>query len=107
MTADVNFTDLANAGEAAGMKLVHYGPERDVAAAELPALLRAAAADGRVAKFLGHPGFQVLVLGTRESSLFSTPLTTPLPLRAREHDVAKVARARIVELERRFLDGAR
>jgi SAM-dependent MidA family methyltransferase len=102
MTADVNFTDLANAGEAAGLKLVHYGPERDLAGAELPALLRAAAGDDRLAKFLGHPGFQVLALATRESALFSTPLTTPLPLLAREHDVPKSGRHRIAELERRW-----
>ena len=106
MTADVNFTDLANAGEAAGLKLVHYGPERDLAGAELPALIRAAAEEPRVAKFLGHPGFQVLVLGTRESSLLSTPLTMLSPLHAREHDVSKSDRQRVAALERRLLEGA-
>ena len=39
MTADVNFTDLARAGEQAGLEVVHFGPERDLAGDELPALL--------------------------------------------------------------------
>ena len=36
MTADVNFTALAQAGRQAGLQLVHFGPERDVVGDELP-----------------------------------------------------------------------
>ena len=65
MTADVNFTDLARAGEAAGLKVVHFGPERDLVGDDLPEMLRAAAEQESVAEFLGNPVFKVLVLGKR------------------------------------------
>ena len=105
LTTDINFTDLASAGELAGLSLVHYGPERDLASAELPALIRAAG-DERCAKLLGHPGFQVLVLGTHPSSAFAAPLTTPTALRAREQDVPRSARDAIAKLERRLSERA-
>ena len=43
LTADVNFTELARAGEAAGLKVLHFGPERDVIGDDLPELVLAAA----------------------------------------------------------------
>jgi SAM-dependent MidA family methyltransferase len=98
LTADVNFTELASAGEAAGLKVVHFGPERDVGGDSLPALLRASTDSPVVTKFVGHPGFKVLVLGTRPSAAFTTPLTTALPLTRREQDVAKMQREKIAEI---------
>lgn len=84
LTADVNFTDLAQAGQKAGLHLVHYGPERDLVGADLPELLKAAAGSDAVAEFLGNPVFKVLVLGTRTTTAFVDPaaaaLLTPLPL---------------------------
>jgi Putative S-adenosyl-L-methionine-dependent methyltransferase len=99
LTADVNFTALASAGERAGLTLVHFGPERDVAGEALPELLRSSAEREPFAKFLGHPGFKVLVLGTQASTAFATPLMTALPLRAREQDVRKWRRQKIVTIE--------
>ena len=79
MTADVNFTELAMAGQRSGLTLVHYGHERDLAGSDLPELLRASGVDG-IAAFLGAGVFKVLVLGTRASDVFKGPLATPLPL---------------------------
>ncbi len=80
MTTDVNFTDLARAGETAGLCLVHYGPERDIVGDELAELSRAAEADDAIAEFVGNPVFKVLVLGTRASDAVTSPLMTRLPL---------------------------
>lgn len=94
MTADVNFSALVKAGQRAGLELVHFGPERDIVSADaLPALLRVAERE-QVAKFLGHPGFKMLALGTRQSSAFSSPYLTALPLWAREQDLPKSRRER-------------
>jgi SAM-dependent MidA family methyltransferase len=95
LTADVNFTELTSAGEEVGLTLVHFGPERDIAGDELPALVRDAAPTPGVAKFLGHPGFKVLVLGKRPSAAFTTPFTTSLALRGREQEVPKLQREKI------------
>jgi SAM-dependent MidA family methyltransferase len=95
LTADVNFTELAYAGEAAGLKLVHFGPERDVTGDALPRLLRDSAGRESLTKFLGNPLFKILVLGTRASDALRGPLDTPLPLLAREQDVPKSRRPAI------------
>jgi SAM-dependent MidA family methyltransferase len=100
MTADVNFTELANAGEAVGLHLIHFGPERDVSGDSLPELLRAAQDGDRLGKFLGHPGFKLLMLGTRPSGAFITPLSTALSLHAREQDVPKSLRDKIPVIQR-------
>jgi SAM-dependent MidA family methyltransferase len=99
LTADVNFTDLARAGQAAGLKLVHFGPERDVAGEALPQLLRTCAGRESLTKFLGNPLFKVLVLGSRASDALRTPLDTPLPLLGREQDVPKSRRPAISAIE--------
>jgi SAM-dependent MidA family methyltransferase len=81
LTADVNFTALARAGQQAGLELVHFGPERDLVGDDLPSLLRAAMErDEGIAEFLGNPVFKVLVLGTRTTDAFTGPLISPLPL---------------------------
>jgi hypothetical protein len=100
MTADVDFTELARAGRAAGLELVHLGPERDVCGDELPELLRAADGNAGLAKFLGNPVFKVLVLGTRASETFAGPLSSPLPLTRREQDLPKARRQKITNIER-------
>ncbi|HEV8547380.1 MAG TPA: SAM-dependent methyltransferase, partial [Polyangiaceae bacterium] len=100
MTADVNFSELARAGRDAGLTVVHFGHERDVAGEELPELLRSAAEHPGFAKLLGTPVFKVLVLGTRSSDAFSGPLASPLPLSRREQDIPKARRAKIASIER-------
>ncbi len=100
LTADVNFTALTRAGSAAGLTLVHFGPERDVMGAALAAAVQSGAA-GRepLAKFAGNPGFKVLVLGKRPSEAFSSPLVTPLRIHGREQDVPKSQRDRLRRIE--------
>jgi SAM-dependent MidA family methyltransferase len=100
MTADVNFTDLAQAGEDAGLRVVHFGPERDLVGADLPALLAEAAEAEAVAEFLGNPVFKVLVLGTRPSDVFAGPLASPLRLSCSARDVAKSRREKIENIAR-------
>jgi SAM-dependent MidA family methyltransferase len=102
LTADVNFTDLAQAGEAAGLTQVHFGPERDVTGDALPKLLLACAERDSLARFLGNPVFKVLVLGTRGSDAFRSALDSPLPLLCREQDVPKARRQAISAIERRL-----
>jgi SAM-dependent MidA family methyltransferase len=84
LTADVNFTDLARAGQECGLELVHFGPERDIVADELPEVLRAASSAPAFERFLGNPPFKVLVLGTRASQAFASPLMTSLALMLRD-----------------------
>ena len=84
LTADVNFTDLARAGQECGLQLVHFGPERDIAGDALPAVIRAATSNPAFERFLGNPPFKVLVLGTRSSRAFASSLSTPLGLTLRE-----------------------
>ena len=103
LTADVNFTDLALAGEAAGLEVVHFGPERDVTGDALPDVLRSCAERDSLARFVGNPVFKVLVLGTRRSDAFRSALDSPLPLRAREQDVPKSRRHAIATIERKLL----
>jgi len=100
MTADVNFSELARAGEKSGLCVVHYGAERDLAGEELPELVRAADEQPAFAKFLGNPVFKLLVLGSRSTTAFSGRLTSPLPLASREQDVPKPRRAKIAAIER-------
>jgi SAM-dependent MidA family methyltransferase len=95
LTADVNFTELACAGESAGLKLVHFGPERDVTGDALPRLLHVSAGRESLTKFLGNPLFKILVLGTRASDALRSPLDTPLPLLGREQDVPRSRRPTI------------
>jgi SAM-dependent MidA family methyltransferase len=99
LTADVNFTDLAQAGEAAGLKVVHFGPERDVTGDALPELLSVCAERDSLARFIGNPVFKVLVLGTRPSEAFRSALDSPLPLSCREQDVPRPRRHRIAAIE--------
>jgi SAM-dependent MidA family methyltransferase len=101
MTADVNFTDLAAAGEAAGLKVVHFGHERDLVGDDLPEVLRSAEDQPAVAEFLGNPVFKVLVLGkgTGDPLAGHFPMS-PMPLRAREQDVAKARREKVSAVAR-------
>src|SRR6185369_4149626 len=99
LTADVNFTDVAQAGQAAGLELVHFGPERDLTGDALPQLLRACAGREALTKFIGNPVFKLLALGTRASHALRGPLDTPLPLVGREQDVAKSRRHVIADIE--------
>jgi SAM-dependent MidA family methyltransferase len=95
MTADVSFTELARAGEAAGLSVLHFGPERDLIGAELPEVLAAAGEQEALHELVGNPVFKVLVLGTRASDVFTGPLLSRLPLACREQDLAKARRHRI------------
>jgi SAM-dependent MidA family methyltransferase len=112
MTADVNFTELARAGEAAGLTMVHYGPERDLIGDDLAELVLSAGApdQGPAAQswtdFWGNPVFKVLVLGTRPSDVFTGPLMTPLPLSRKEQDVPQSQRLKVAAL-REALAGRR
>jgi SAM-dependent MidA family methyltransferase len=105
LTADVNFTDLARAGQDAGLELIHFGLERDLVGDALPDLIRASSGRESLEKFLGNPGFRVLVLGTRPSEAFSSSLAFPLPLTCREQDVPKLQRGRIPSIERSLSEG--
>jgi SAM-dependent MidA family methyltransferase len=107
LTADVNFTDLARAGQDAGLKLIHFGLERDLVGDALPELVRASSGREALEKFLGNPGFRVLVLGTRPSEAFSSRLALPLPLTCREQDVSKLQREKIPSIEKRLTEGFR
>lgn len=100
MTADVDFTELARAGAAGGLSLVHFGAERDVCGDELLELLQSAAEREPFSKFLGNPVFKLLVLGTRPSPAFTGPLASPLPLFRREQDVPKARRPKIASIAR-------
>jgi SAM-dependent MidA family methyltransferase len=100
MTADVNFTELARAGAAVGLEVIHYGHERDVLGDELPAVLRAAANDESLAEFLGNPMFKLLVLGRRPSAIFRGPLTSPEELFCRPQSLPKARRAQVDAIER-------
>jgi SAM-dependent MidA family methyltransferase len=100
LTADVNFTDFAQAAEASGLHVVHFGPERDLTGDALPELLRASAARDSLARFLGNPLFKVLLLGRRPSDAFRGGLDSPLPLHYREQDVPKARRSAISAIER-------
>ena len=102
LTADINFTDFAQAAETAGLQVVHFGPERDVAGDALPALLRESAVRDSLARFLGNPLFKVLVLGKRPSDAFQSALTSPLSWRCREQDVPKSRRHAIAAIEQRL-----
>lgn len=104
MTADVNFSALAAAGREAGLTLVHFGPERDLMGDALAEAVRTRSDHEPMAKFLGNPGFKVLVLGTRPSAAFSSLLMSPLPVAARERDVSKSHRDRIAVIEARLRD---
>jgi SAM-dependent MidA family methyltransferase len=103
LTADVNFTDLAAAAGDAGLQVVHFGPERNLIGDELTEVVRAAADDGAVAEFVGNPVFKLLLLATRPSTLFSSPLLSPLPLTRREQDLPRSLRARVPAIEQRLI----
>jgi SAM-dependent MidA family methyltransferase len=98
LTADVNFTSFARAGEAAGLHVVHYGLERDVTGTELPLALRNADQE-RFATFLGNPAFKVLVQGTTAGTLFPGA-PAPLPLVHGDDRVPEARRALIAAFER-------
>jgi SAM-dependent MidA family methyltransferase len=102
LTADVDFTALAQAGRGSGLEVVHFGPERDVTGADLPALALAAAGDEALGEFLGNPVFKLLVLGKRASDAFTGPLAPSLPLWARVEDVPRSRRARIAPVRDRL-----
>jgi SAM-dependent MidA family methyltransferase len=80
LTADVNFTELAGAAKNAGLELLHYGPERDLVADDLPDLARAAADDPSIAEFAGNPVFKALLLGKQTANVIDHPLASPLPV---------------------------
>jgi SAM-dependent MidA family methyltransferase len=103
MTADVDFTALARAGQGAGLTSVHFGHERDLVGDELPVLLEAAAAGDSVADFLGNPVFKVLVLATRASGAFTGPLMSPLPLAHGARDLPRSRREKAQAIERSLL----
>lgn len=99
LTSDLNFTSFAQAGRAVGLQLVHFGPERDVTGDFLPQLLPACAERDSMTRFLGNPVFKVLVLGTRSSAAFQSPLDSPLPLLGRGSDVPKPRRHAVSTIE--------
>jgi SAM-dependent MidA family methyltransferase len=78
LTADVNFSDLARAGEDVGLTVIHYGPETDLVGSTLGDVL--AAGSARYGALLDEYGFKVLVQGTRKSDFFAGPGLTPLSL---------------------------
>ncbi len=102
MTADVNFTDLAQAAQRAGLSVLHFGPERDVSGDELPEVLEAAATQRSLAKFVGNPVFKLLVVGTRPSGAFTGPLSSCLPLTRAERSIPASRRQRIPEIQRKL-----
>lgn len=99
LTADVNFTDLARAGEECGLTLIHFGPERDIAGDALAELVARAEDAPAFARFLGNPPFKVLVLGKRPSAAFAAPLVTPLGLALRTQEMPRSERERIVAIQ--------
>jgi hypothetical protein len=82
------------------LRVIHFGPERDVVGDALLPLLDAADSDDQIAEFLGNPVFKVLVLATRPSEAFAGPLLTPRPLHGREQDLPKPRRARVPMIAR-------
>lgn len=106
LTADVNFTDLAAAAHDVGLQVVHFGPERNLIGGELAEVVRAAGDDEAVAEFVGNPVFKLLLLATRPSALFSSPLLSSLPLALRDEDLAPSLRARIPAIKERLASGA-
>jgi SAM-dependent MidA family methyltransferase len=103
MTADVDFTALARAGESAGLTTVHFGPERDLVGDELPSLLATAAGDETVGELLGNPVFKVLLLATRPSGAFTGPLMSPLPLARGARALPRSRREKAQAIEQRLL----
>jgi SAM-dependent MidA family methyltransferase len=106
LTADVNFTDLAQAAAGAGLCVIHYGPERDLVGDGLRGLVAEAAIDAKVAEFIGNPVFKILVLGTRPSDVFTGALLTPTPLFGRAQDVPK-GRRDLIPIIQHALEGTK
>lgn len=98
LTADVNFTDLARAGQEVGLQVVHFGWERDIAGDELPELLLRAD-EAFMGDFLGNPVFKILIQAKRKSELFSGQLLTPLPLFSNGSELPKSRRKMIAKLQ--------
>jgi len=95
LTADVNFTSLARAGTTAGLQVVHFGAERDVAGDDLREIAAAADTHEAFAKFVGDPIFKVLVQSPRPSRLCSGSTMTPLQLTHGEESVPEGRRSMI------------
>lgn len=98
MTVDVNCTDLAQAAQDAGLFVIHFGLETDLAGDDLPRVLAASEQEPFDA-FVGNPVFKILVLGKRASSFFDSPLRSRLSLFCNEKDVAESRRQRISMIE--------
>ena len=82
MTADVNFTALARAGQRGRPPAGPLRPRARRGRRRAAGAARAAADEtNRIAEFLGNPVFKVLVLGTRatDASPARGPLLSPLP----------------------------
>jgi|GEM_PF-857053 len=64
LTADVNFSAMARAGESSGLSVLHYGPEHDLASHDLGELVRQGRhLEPHWAAFLGTTHFRILVQG--------------------------------------------
>lgn len=105
VTADVDFTVLSRAAAESGLRVLHFGPETDLAGDEIPALLPVAE-QSPFDELVGNSVFKVLVLGTRPSRFFEAPLLSPLPIVVSENDLSEAQRRRLPELLR-ALAGAR
>ena len=79
MTADINFTDLAEVAKRCGHHVVHYGLESDLIGPELPELLphaeRAPFDD-----LIGNPAFKLLITATQRATPIVPSLTIPQTL---------------------------
>ncbi len=99
LTADVNFTELADTGARVGLKVAHFGPERDLVGDDLPGLVDQSTNES-MAEFLGNPVFKVLVQSTRDSRVMDSALASPTSLHCDDLDVPESRRALIVSIER-------
>lgn len=97
LTADVNFTALALAGERSGLHVVHFGPERDLAGPFLPELLDQRGSRD-MAAFLGSPFFKVLIQSPTSGPIQLGPLASESAYRATMDDLGDAARVRALSL---------
>lgn len=96
VTVDVSFSDLAHAGELAGLTVVHYGAEIDLARDDLPEVLRGG--DHEPYSALLEPDIKVLVLGTRPSDVL-TPVGKAQRLRYEYEQLPEERREEITRWE--------
>lgn len=105
MTADVNFTDLAQAARSSGLHVVHFGLESDLVGAELPGLLDRAE-QAPFDDLIGNPAFKVLVTGTHRSNLLAAPLAIPLELTRDSECLASHRRDSVAAIRARLTGAA-